>query len=543
LHLLHLLFVILDIQRGNVSAFVKQPLQDYTYICTMNKQVLLVILDGWGIATNPAVSAIQKANTPFIDSIFTKYPHTKLQASGEAVGLPDGQMGNSEVGHMNIGAGRIVYQDLVLINKTIAERKLAAMPALANALAFASEHKKPVHLIGLVSDGGVHSHIDHLKALCSVAADHGLREVYIHAFTDGRDTDPKGGVKYLNELSEHLENTTGTVASVIGRYYAMDRDNRWERVKLAYDLMVNGTGIPSQNVISSVLNSYNEGITDEFIKPIVKVNAQGEPIATIKEGDVVICFNFRTDRGREITQALTQRDFHEHNMHKLNLRYVTMTNYDDTFENVEAIFDKDNLNNTLGEVLEKAGKTQIRIAETEKYPHVTFFFSGGRESEFKGERRLLCPSPKVATYDLKPEMSAYDLRDALVPELQQKSADFICLNFANPDMVGHTGVFEAAVKACEVVDECAADVITTALTSNYDIIVIADHGNADCMINEDGTPNTAHTTNLVPCILVSNTFKGELQDGGKLGDIAPTILELMGIPQPADMTGTSLIKH
>ncbi|HEY4652313.1 MAG TPA: 2,3-bisphosphoglycerate-independent phosphoglycerate mutase [Pontibacter sp.] len=509
----------------------------------MNKQVLLVILDGWGIATNPAVSAIQKANTPFYDSILQKYPHTRLQASGEAVGLPDGQMGNSEVGHMNIGAGRVVYQDLVLINKTIAEHKLRNMPALASAYKYAKENKKPVHLIGLVSDGGVHSHIEHLKALCTVAFDEGLQHVYIHAFTDGRDTDPKGGVKYMNDLSEHIDRTTGTIASVVGRYYAMDRDNRWERVKLAYDLMVHGIGTPSNSIIGAMLDSYNAGITDEFIKPIVRVDSNGEPVATIKDGDVVICFNFRTDRGREITQALTQRDFPEQNMHKLDLHYVTMTNYDDTFTNVTSVFDKDNLNNTLGEVLEKAGKTQIRMAETEKYPHVTFFFSGGRETEFKGERRLLCPSPKVATYDLKPEMSAYDLRDVLVPELKQKSADFVCLNFANPDMVGHTGVFEAAVKACEVVDECAAAVVTTALENDYDIIVIADHGNADCMINEDGTPNTAHTTNLVPCVLVSNTFTGELNDGGKLGDVAPTILELMGIPQPPEMTGNSLIKH
>lgn len=506
----------------------------------MDKKVLLVILDGWGLATNPEVSAIQAANTPFIDSILQNYPSTRLEASGEAVGLPEGQMGNSEVGHMNIGAGRVVYQDLVRINKTIAERKLATMPALADAFAYAKEHKKPVHMIGLLSDGGVHSHIDHLKALCTAANDQEVHEVYIHAFTDGRDTDPKGGVKFINELEEHLENTTGTIASIIGRYYAMDRDNRWERVKLAYDLLVHGTGTPSQNLIKSMLESYNAGVTDEFIKPIVKVNNAQEPIATIKEGDVVICFNFRTDRGREITQALTQRDFHEQNMHKLNLRYVTMTNYDDSFVGVEPIFDKPNLDNTLGEVLAKVGKKQIRIAETEKYPHVTFFFSGGRESEFVGEKRLLCPSPKVATYDLQPEMSAFDIQDAIVPELEQKTADFICLNFANPDMVGHTGVFEAAVKACETVDKCAEKVITTALNNGYDTIVIADHGNADFMINPDGTPNTAHTTNLVPCVLVSNDFKGTLHEG-KLGDLAPTILELMGVPQPEEMTGISLI--
>ncbi len=506
----------------------------------MDKKVLLMILDGWGIATNPEVSAIQKAKTPFVDSILAKYPTTKLQASGEAVGLPEGQMGNSEVGHMNIGAGRVVYQDLVRINKAIAERKLASMPVLADALAYAKENKKPLHLIGLLSDGGVHSHINHLKALCSVAADHELRDVYIHAFTDGRDTDPKGGVKYINELEEHLEQTTGTIASIVGRYYAMDRDNRWERVKLAYDLMVHGTGTPSQNLIKSMLDSYNAGVSDEFIKPIVKVNDMQEPIATIKDGDVVICFNFRTDRGREITQALTQRDYPEQNMFKLNLRYIMMTNYDDSFLDVAAIFEKDNLPNTLGEVLANAGKKQIRIAETEKYPHVTFFFSGGREKAFEGESRLLCPSPKVATYDLQPEMSAFDIRDAIVPELENKSADFICLNFANPDMVGHTGDFAAAVRACEVVDQCAEKVITTALANGYDTIVIADHGNADCMINEDGTPNTAHTTNLVPCVLVSNDFKGTLHEG-KLGDLAPTILELMGLQKPSEMDGVSLI--
>ena len=501
-----------------------------------------MILDGWGIATNPEVSAIHKANTPFVDSIMSQYPTSTLQASGEAVGLPEGQMGNSEVGHMNLGAGRVVYQDLVRINKSIAEHKLASMPTLAGAYAYAQENKKDVHLIGLLSDGGVHSHINHLKALCTVAADYGLPNVYIHAFTDGRDTDPKGGVKYINELEQHLEKTTGAIASIVGRYYAMDRDNRWERVKLAYDLLVHGEGTPSQNLIKSMLDSYNAGVTDEFIQPIVKVNHDKQPIATIKEGDVVICFNFRTDRGREITQALTQQDFPEQNMHKLNLHYITMTNYDDTFVGVEAIFDKDNLNNTLGEVIAKAGKKQIRIAETEKYPHVTFFFSGGREVPFEGEKRLLCPSPKVATYDLQPEMSAYDIRDAIVPELQQKTVDFICLNFANPDMVGHTGVFEAAVKACEVVDECAQAVVTAALENGYDTIVIADHGNADFMINPDGTPNTAHTTNLVPFVLVSADYRGTLQPG-KLGDIAPTILDLMGIKQPIEMTGVSLLQR
>ncbi|WP_347157585.1 2,3-bisphosphoglycerate-independent phosphoglycerate mutase [Pontibacter chitinilyticus] len=506
----------------------------------MDKKVILVILDGWGIATHPEVSAIAKANTPFFDAILQKYPNTRLQASGEYVGLPDGQMGNSEVGHMNLGAGRVVYQDLVRINKAIAERKFATQPVLADAFAYAKENKKPVHFIGLLSDGGVHSHINHLKALCTAANDQELREVYIHAFTDGRDTDPKSGVKFINELEQHLEQSTGTIASIIGRYYAMDRDNRWERVKLAYDLMVKGEGSPSQNLIKSMLDSYNAGVSDEFIKPIVKVNDQGQPIATIKDGDVVICFNFRTDRGREITQALTQRDFPEQDMHKLDLHYITMTTYDESFEGVNVVFEKDNLNNTLGEILAKAGKKQIRIAETEKYPHVTFFFSGGRETEFDGEKRLMCPSPKVATYDLQPEMSAYDLRDTIVPELENKSADFICLNFANPDMVGHTGVFEAVVKACETADKCAEKVVTTALENGYDSIIIADHGNADFMVNADGTPNTAHTTNLVPCILVSNDFKGTLHEG-KLGDIAPTILDLMGIQQPSEMTGVSLI--
>ncbi|MCB2406381.1 2,3-bisphosphoglycerate-independent phosphoglycerate mutase [Hymenobacter lucidus] len=507
----------------------------------MNKQVLLVILDGWGLAQNKDVSAIDKANTPFVDSLFQRFPHSKLQASGEAVGLPDGQMGNSEVGHMNIGAGRVVYQDLVRINKSIRERKLGAMPALEKAFEYARTTGRNLHYIGLLSDGGVHSHIEHLKALCTLAHDADVHKVFIHAFTDGRDTDPKGGVNYVNDLEQSLARSGAKIASVVGRYYAMDRDNRWERVKIAYDLLVNGKGAPSQNLIQSMLDSYKDGVTDEFLMPIVKVGADGQPLATIQEGDVVICFNFRTDRGREITQALTQQDFHAFNMHRLNLHYLTMTNYDATFVGVTPIFEKDNLENTLGAVLEANGKKQIRIAETEKYPHVTFFFSGGREVEFNGETRLMRASPKVATYDLQPEMSAYELRDALVPELQAKSADFVVLNFANPDMVGHTGVFEAAVKAVETVDACTRDVVTAALESNYACIVIADHGNADMMINPDGTPNTAHTTNLVPCILADTDFRGTLADG-KLGDIAPTVLALMGLPQPADMTGVSLLQ-
>ncbi|QNF32778.1 2,3-bisphosphoglycerate-independent phosphoglycerate mutase [Adhaeribacter swui] len=506
----------------------------------MNKKVILIILDGWGISTNPVVSAVDQANTPFVDSLYQRFPHAKLEASGEAVGLPEGQMGNSEVGHMNIGAGRVVYQDLVKINVSIREHELEKMPVLADALDYAVNQNKKVHFMGLVSDGGVHSHLDHLKALCSIAADKGLKHVFVHAFTDGRDTDPKGGVGYLEDLENHMHQTTGELASVVGRYYAMDRDNRWERVKEAYDLMVHGIGQATTNPIQSLRDSYLAGVTDEFVKPIVKIDTGGKPVALIEEGDVVLCFNFRTDRGREITQALTQRDFHEQNMHKLNLYYLTLTNYDDSFVGVKPIFDKDNLNNTLGEVVANAGKTQIRIAETEKYPHVTFFFSGGREAVFTGEKRLMAASPKVATYDLKPEMSAFELRDLIVPELRDKTADFICLNFANPDMVGHTGVFEAAVKAVETVDQCAEAVVTTALASDYACIIIADHGNAEMMVNPDGTPNTAHTTNLVPFILASNDYQGTLQNG-KLGDLAPTILQLMGIPQPPDMTGHSLL--
>lgn len=506
----------------------------------MSRKVLLIILDGWGIATNKNVSAIDKANTPFVDSLYSKYPNSRLQASGLSVGLPEGQMGNSEVGHMNIGAGRVVYQDLVRINKAIAEHELDTHPALLEVFDYARKNNRPLHLIGLVSDGGVHSHIDHLKGICTIAANQNVKNVFIHAFMDGRDTDPKGGYGYLNDLQRHTRNTVGKIASVVGRYYAMDRDKRWERVKLAYDLMVHGTGLKTDNVLDAVQQSYKEGVTDEFIKPIVATE-NGNPVATIKDGDAVLCFNFRTDRGREITQVLTQQDFPEQNMKKLKLHYTTLTNYDDTFTDVRVIFDKDNLENTLGEVLANTGKKQIRIAETEKYPHVTFFFSGGREKVFEGESRILCPSPKVATYDLQPEMSANDIKDKIIPELEKQEADFICLNFANPDMVGHTGVFEAAVKACETVDACAQKVTKAALKNGYATIIIADHGNADCMINEDGTPNTAHTTNLVPCILVSDFYKGKIKDG-KLGDLAPTILTLMGLSIPPQMTGDVLIE-
>ncbi len=506
----------------------------------MNKKVILLILDGWGIAPDPKVSAIDQANTPFIDSLYAKYPHSQLSTSGLDVGLPAGQMGNSEVGHMNIGAGRVVYQDLVKVNKAVEEHTLDNEPVLVDALNYAKQNNKNVHFIGLVSDGGVHSHLDHLKGLCSIAHQKGLTNVFIHAFTDGRDTDPKGGLGYLTDLQSHLSQTTGKIASVTGRYYAMDRDKRWGRVKQAYYAMVHGVGTNVQDALEGLKKSYEAGVTDEFVRPLIVTDKDEKPVAVIQEGDVVLCFNFRTDRGREITEVLTQQDFTDYQMKKMDLYYVTMTNYDDTFQNVKVIFDKDNLNNTLGEVLSKAGKKQIRIAETEKYPHVTFFFSGGREQPFEGESRLMCASPKVATYDLMPEMSAFDIRDAIIPELKKKEADFICLNFANADMVGHTGIFEAAVKACEAVDACAKDVVTAALDNGYTALVIADHGNSDCLINPDGSPNTAHTTNPVPFILVDNEYKGPLKSG-RLGDLAPTILKLIGVAKPEEMTGADLV--
>jgi 2,3-bisphosphoglycerate-independent phosphoglycerate mutase len=498
-------------------------------------------LDGWGIATNPEVSAIDKAKTPFMDSLYGKYSHSRLNASGLSVGLPDGQMGNSEVGHMNIGAGRVVYQDLVKINKAIEEKEMDKNEVYLDALNYASENSKKLHLIGLVSDGGVHSHIDHLKGLVSIANDHGLEEVYIHVLTDGRDTDPKSGMGFVKELQDHLDATTGKIAMVIGRYYAMDRDKRWERVKLAYDALVMGEGEHTKDIFSAIQKSYDADVTDEFIKPIIHVDDNDQPLAMIEPGDVVFGFNFRTDRLREITIALTQQDFPEYNMKTMDLYYVTMTNYDNSFKGIKIIFGKDNLENTLGETLSKRGKKQIRIAETEKYPHVTFFFSGGREKPFDGESRILCPSPKVATYDLKPEMSAYEIRDKIIPELNKGEVDFVCLNFANPDMVGHTGDFQAAVTACETVDSCTQSVVEAALNNDYAVIIIADHGNSDFMINDDGTPNTAHTTNLVPCVLVDNTLRPGMKDG-KLGDLAPTILTLMGEEIPEDMTGEVLIE-
>ena len=505
----------------------------------MNKKVILLILDGWGITQDPKVSAIFNAKTPYINSLYDSYPSSELRTDGEHVGLPEGQMGNSEVGHMNLGAGRIVYQNLAKINIAVREGKLSKEKELINAFKYAKDHQKDVHLLGLVSNGGIHSHINHVKGLLSAANEHDVRNVFLHAFTDGRDCDPKSGAYFIDDIQKHMGNTTGELASVTGRYYAMDRDKRWERVKFAYDALVNGVGETSTNAINSIQKSYDNKITDEFIKPIIMVDESNHPKGLIKEDDVVIFFNFRTDRGRQLTEVLSQKDHLEFSMYKKSLYFVTLTNYDKTFKNIKVVYNSENIENTLGEVLETAKKKQIRIAETEKYPHVTFFFSGGREKEFIGEKRLLCPSPKVATYDLKPEMSAYEIRDAIVPELEKGEVDFICLNFANGDMVGHTGVFDAAVKACETVDECTKDVISTGLQNGYTTLLIADHGNCETMMNPDGSPHTAHTTNPVPMILIDEEIK--FIKNGVLGDIAPTILELMGVQQPKEMTRKSLL--
>ena len=503
------------------------------------KKVALIILDGWGIGDGSKSDAIANANTPFVDSLYKKYPHSTLRTSGENVGLPDGQMGNSEVGHLNIGAGRIVYQDFALINKAVREKTIDTNVELVKAFDYAKQNNKAIHFIGLVSEGGVHSSQAHLHHLCDLAKAKGLSNVFIHAFTDGRDTDPKSGLGYLTNLENHLKSSAGKIASVVGRYYAMDRDKRWERVKLAYDLLVNGEGTKTQNAIQGIEASYAENVTDEFIKPIVCTDASGNPIGNIKENDVVICFNFRTDRCREITHVLTQQDMPEQGMKTLPLYYVTMTNYDATFKNIHILYDKDNLVNTLGEVLESAGKKQIRIAETEKYPHVTFFFSGGREKEFIGEKRIMAPSPKVATYDLQPEMSAVELTDAILPEIKKGDTDFICLNYANADMVGHTGDYKAVLKAVETVDACTKRIVEAGIESGYSFIIIADHGNSDYMINPDGSPNTAHTTNPVPCILIDNDYKNIKE--GKLADIAPTILKILGIGIPKEMDGNILV--
>ena len=507
-----------------------------------SKKIMLLILDGWGYGQKKEADAIANSNTPVMDTLKKTYPNSTLVTFGEQVGLPDGQMGNSEVGHLNIGAGRIVYQELLRINNAVKSRELQTHPVLLKALQFAKENSRPVHFMGLLSDGGVHSHIDHLLALCDTTQEIGLQHVFVHAFMDGRDTDPKGGEEYLKKLIQNIDNQNIRLASVIGRYYAMDRDNRWERVKLAYDLLVHGQGEKTTNPISLVKQRYDSGETDEFLKPIVCTNSKGTPIGTIKNGDVLICFNFRTDRPREISTVLTQQDMPEYAMSKINLKYVTMTRYDESFQDIDVIFDKDNLTNTIGEVLAKNDKTQTRIAETEKYPHVTFFFNGGREEPFKNENRILIPSPKVSTYDLQPEMSALGITDAIINDIKTNHPDFICLNYANADMVGHTGVWEAAIKAVETVDTCLGKLLEVGKEFGYDAIIIADHGNSDYLINEDGSPNTAHTKNPVPFIYVSRDASEKVTvKNGKLADIAPTILHLMGIDRPGEMDGEILI--
>lgn len=497
-------------------------------------------MDGWGLGQIKNADAIQNANVPFVSSLYNKFPHTTLTTCGEAVGLPEGQMGNSEVGHLNLGAGRVVYQELQRINVAIREGLLANNATLIDTMAYARENRKALHLVGLVSDGGVHSHINHLKAILDICKAAGLTEVYVHAFTDGRDTDPKSGLGFITELQNHINKSIGKIATVSGRYYAMDRDNRWERVALAYNALVKAEGQVASTAIQAVEQAYAEGVSDEFIKPTV-IQEGVQPVATIKDGDAVLCFNFRTDRCREIVKVLSQADMPEFGMQKLNdVYFTTITEYDSTFANVHIIFQNDNLTNTLGEVLDNAGKKQIRIAETEKYPHVTFFFSGGREEKFAGESRILVPSPKVATYDLQPEMSAIELTNAIVPEIEAGNPDFVCLNYANADMVGHTGVFSAAIKAVETVDKCVERVVTAALANGYTVFLTADHGNADFMINGDGSPNTAHTLNLVPLFIIDKEWKGEVKPG-KLGDVAPTILTMMGVPVPIDMTGNILV--
>ena len=503
------------------------------------KKAVLMILDGWGHGDKSRSDAIYNANTPFIDTLYNKYPHCQLLTDGENVGLPKGQMGNSEVGHLNIGAGRIVYQDLLKINRAVESKELNNNPVLLEAISKAKASGKALHYFGLVSNGGVHSSQEHLHALCDVASNNNVKKVFIHAFTDGRDCDPKSGLDFIRKLENHIANTPVELVSVIGRYYAMDRDNRWERVKKGYDLLVNGVGQRSTDMVGAMHTSYRNNITDEFIEPVVKVDPRGNAIGRIEEEDVVVCFNFRTDRCREITIALTQQDFPEHGMRAIPLHYVTMTNYDKSYTDVHVLFEKDNLKMTMGEVLQNAGKSQIRIAETEKYPHVTFFFSGGREAQFDGEKRLMVSSPKVATYDLQPEMSAAEVTSTIVSELQKGETDFVCLNFANPDMVGHTGVYEAVIKAVETIDSCAQQVVEAGVENGYSFIIIADHGNADFVINPDGSPNTAHSTNPVPCILIDNDYLS-INDG-VLADVAPTLLSILEVKQPSEMTGRSLI--
>jgi len=504
----------------------------------MNKAIL-IILDGWGVGSEGISNVIAHSNVPYMGNLLKTYPNSQLLTSGENVGLPEGQMGNSEVGHLNIGAGRVVYQDFVRINKTIKEGTIATNNTLIEAFNYAKEFNKAVHFIGLIGTGGVHSMSDHLYKFCDLTMDYDLKDVFIHALTDGRDTDPKSGLGFMSELVDHLKKSNGKIASLIGRYYTMDRDKRWERVREGYNLMVSGKGKPYKDVLLAITDSYAEGITDEFIKPVVITDESGDPIGTIKEGDVVLCFNFRTDRLRQITTVLTQKDMPEFGMHTIPLQYNTLTTYDENFKGVKVIFDKQNVDKTLGEIVSQNGFKQIRIAETEKYAHVTFFFNGGRELEFEDEERILISSPKVPTYDLQPEMSAPEVADAIVFELNKGIVDFVCLNFANCDMVGHTGIYEAIVKAVEVVDHCVGKVVEAAKANNYTVMIIADHGNADYAVNDDGSPNTAHSLNPVPCILVSERYKKI--DGGILADVAPTLLKIMELPIPSEMTGKVLV--
>lgn len=506
----------------------------------INKSILL-IMDGWGLGQVPKADAIAAADTPFTDALYQQYPHATITTCGEAVGLPAGQMGNSEVGHLNLGAGRIVYQELQRINLAIQSAELQNNKVLQDTFTYTKTHQKALHFVGLVSGGGVHSSIEHLKALVQYAAEAQVPNIYIHAFTDGRDTDPKSAVGYISDLQKSISNTHATIASLTGRFYAMDRDKRWERVSKCYNAIVKGEGELSTDILASIQSSYNKQITDEFIEPIIHTDADGTPLGCISEGDAVVCFNFRTDRCREITEVLTQISRPEYQMKTLPLHYVTMTEYDASYKDIAVLFTKDNLTQTLGEVIAVNGLKQIRIAETEKYPHVSFFFSGGRETPFEGESRIMIPSPKeVATYDLKPEMSAYEITEAILPEIHNQTADFICLNFANTDMVGHTGVWEAARKAAETVDACVAKIVPEALAQDYTIFLTADHGNSDFLINEDGSPNTAHSLNPVPLFVISNHYTGVVRNG-KLGDIAPSILKIMGLDIPKEMTGSVLV--
>lgn len=507
------------------------------------QKTLLMILDGWGIGDGSKRDIVSQAPTPFMDSLFEKYPNSQLLASGENVGLPDGQMGNSEVGHLNIGAGRVLYQDMVKITRAIKDKSLWKNPQIVKAYTYAKENNKKVHLIGLIGPGGVHALSSHMVALCQIATDMGLEDIFIHGLTDGRDTDPRSGYDFIKNDLEALKPTNARFASLIGRYFGMDRDKNYDRLKLAYDLYTHGKGEKATNILEAVQKSYDNGVTDEFIKPIVMVDEKGEPVAKIEDNDVVICFNFRTDRLRQTTIAFTQEDLPEYGMHKMDLQWYTMTNYKADFKGINVIFDKENVTNTMGEVVSKAGLKQIRIAETEKYAHVTFFFSGGHEEPFEGEERILIQSPRVPTYDLQPEMSAPKVKDAIVPKLKNKEAHFICLNFANGDMVGHTGVYAAIYKAIEAVDQCAKEVVEAALEGGYDIMIIADHGNADNALNEDGSENTAHSLNPVPCIFVSNNKSHVKLQNGILADVAPTLLNVMGLEVPKEMMGKNLIKE